>query len=44
MSIRHNRSSRENILANRTLSDFEDLRPIVASYIREVRERQKELA
>jgi hypothetical protein len=32
------------MLANRTLMDYEDLRPIVTSYIKEVRERQKELA
>jgi len=28
---------------NRTLSEFEDLEPVVASYLREVREKQKEI-
>jgi len=32
------------MLANRTLLDYEDLRPIVTSYIKEVRERQRELS
>jgi hypothetical protein len=34
---------KRQLLENRTLMEFEDFRPIVSSYLREVRERQKEI-
>lgn len=38
------RQIRHNMLANRSLMEFDDLKPVVMSYLKEVRERQKELA